>query len=190
MVIILSNSQANHEIVWSGIRTSSLDYCTVRRENGGWLFAGLLIVKPKANPFAVRYEISTDERFNTRSLNIEKTELGLEKRVKIESRHGSWFVNGRERRDLNECSDVDMEASPVTNTLPIRRNRLKVGQKVNLAVAWVRFPALEVSTLQQRYERLSARKYLYQSSSGFSAELEVNRFGLVTRYGDIWKEVR
>jgi len=185
-----SNDTVNREIVWCGLRTPSLDYCIVRKVTTGWRFAGMLIVKPKTSPFGVRYEILLDKKFNTGSVIVEKTECGLESRKKIESRRGAWLVDGRERSDLRECTDVDLEASPVTNTIPIRRTRLKVGQKVNLTVAWVRFPALEVTPLTQSYERLSARKYLYRSASGFSAELEVDDFGLVTRYGDIWKEIR
>lgn len=186
---MLPNDAVNHEIVWAGLRTPSLDYCNVGKEARGWRFAGMLIVKPKANPFGVRYEILVDKRFKTRSLNVEKTESGLESRKKIESRRGAWLVDGRERSDLSECTDVDMEASPVTNTIPIRRTQLKLGQKVNLAVVWVRFPTLEVTLLKQSYERLTARRYLYTSASGFSAELEVDDFGLVARYGDTWKEI-
>jgi hypothetical protein len=179
----------DHEIVWGGLRTPSLDYCHVRKENSSWRFTGMLIVKPKTNPFGLRYEILVDKKFKTRSLIVEKTECGLVSRQEIHSRRGAWFVDCRKRNDLHECTDIDLEASPVTNTIPIRRTRLKVGQKVNLTVAWVRIPALEVTPLTQSYERLSARKYLYRSASGFSAELEVDDFGLVTRYGDIWKEI-
>ena len=179
----------DHEVVWGGLRTPSLDYCHVRKENNSWRFAGMLIVKPKANPFGARYEILVDKKFKTRTLIIEKTESGLESCKKIQSRRGAWFVDARERNDLHECTDIDIEASPVTNTIPIRRTRLKVGQKVNLTVAWVRFPTLEVTPLKQSYERLTARKYLYRSASGFSAELEVDDFGLVTRYGDVWKKI-
>ena len=41
----------------------------------------------------------------------------------------------------------------------------------------------------REYERLWARKYLYRSAPGFSADLAVDSFGLVSRYDDIWKRV-
>jgi len=180
----------DHEIVWSGIRTHSLDYCNVRGVTGGWRFNGMLIIKRKTNPIGAHYDILVDKRFKTRRLIVEKTERGVESRKKIELRRDAWLVDGKERSDLSECTDVDIEASPVTNTLPIRRTRLKVGEEVNLSVLWMRFPTLEVMPLKQSYKRLTLRKYLYRSTSGFSAELKVNDFGLVTRYGDIWKEIR
>ena len=92
-------------------------------------FTGMLIVKPKANPFGARYEILVD-KFKTRTLIVEKTESGLESCKKIQSRRGAWFVDARERNDLHECTDIDIQASPVTNTIPIKRTRLKVGQKI------------------------------------------------------------
>jgi hypothetical protein len=183
------NGTVKREIVWAGLRTPSLDYCTVRNESTGWRFAGMLIVKPKANAFAARYEILVDKRFKIRTLIVEKTECGLQSRKKIESRRGAWFIEGRKRSDLCECTDVDIEVSPVTNTISIRQTQLRVGQKVNLTVTWVRFPSLKVTPLRQSYERVTPRKYLYRSASGFSAELEVDNFGLVTRYGDVWKEI-
>jgi hypothetical protein len=178
------------EILWSGVRTPSLDYCSIKKETGGWRFSGLVVVKPQANPFGASYEILVDRTFKVRSLVVDRRPFGLENLMKIEFRRGSWFVNGKEQTDLYECTDVDIEASPVTNTIPIRRTHLKVGQNVDLIVAWVRFPSLVVTPLGQSYKRLSGRKYLYQGASGFSAELEVDDFGLVTRYADIWKELR
>lgn len=184
-----SHDARNREIVWAGIRTTSLDYCIVRKEPGRWRFTGLLIMKPQTHPFAVSYEILVSERFNARSLIVERTELGIKRRLEIQYRRDAWFVDDKERTDLRKCTDVDIEASPVTNTIAIRRTRLKLGQRVNLAVVWVRFPSLEITCLQQRYKRMAARKYLYESASGFSAELQVDDFGLVTRYGNIWKQV-
>jgi len=186
---MVPNDAVIREVVWGGLRTASLDYCTARKVTEGWRFDGMLIMKPRTGPFCVRYEILLDKKFKTRSLIVGKTESGLERRKKIESRRSVWHVDGRERSDLRECIDVDLEASPVTNTIPIRRTRLRVGQKVNLSVVWVRFPTLEVSPLKQSYERLTARKYMYRSASGFSAKLAVDDFGLVTRYGNIWKKI-
>jgi hypothetical protein len=107
----------------------------------------------------------------------------------IEFRKGTWFVDGEGRNDLEKCSDVDLEASPCTNTPPIRRSRLKIGQRIDLTAAWVRLPSLKVMPLKQSYERRNAWKYLYRSDTGFDAELAVDDFGIVTRYGNIWKEV-
>ena len=150
----------------------------------------MLIMKTKTKPFGLNYEIVVDRKFETQSLVVEKTELGRMLRKEIVQRHGAWFIDGKERRDLRDCTDIDMEASPATNTIPIRRIALRVGEKADLDVVWVRFPTLKVMSMQQSYKRLGSRTYLYQSSTGFSARIKVDAFGLVTRYGKIWNQVR
>jgi uncharacterized protein len=185
-----SKKAAVHEIVWSGTRTPSLDYCCVRRENGGWRFSGMIAARLQANRFGAHYEILVDKMFKTKRLTVEKIDAGKATTLEIELQDGVWIVDGKKRTDLGECTDVDIEASPVTNTIPIRRTSLKVGDRVDLTAAWVRFPSLVVEPLEQSYERLGARKYLYRSASGFTAELNTNDFGLVTRYDDIWREIR
>ena len=104
-------------------------------------------------------------------------------------RGGSWFVDAKERDDLKACADIDLEATPATNTIPIRRIPLKVGQKMDFTAAWVRFPSLRIRRLEQSYERLGPREYLYRASSGFSAKLEVDTFGLITSYEGIWEKL-
>jgi uncharacterized protein len=184
----MTNGQpVSREIVWTGIRNPSLDYCSVKREIGGWRFSGIMVGKFQRRTFGARYEILVDKSFKTRRLVVENVAMGKSTKTKVDFRQDVWFVDGRRRADLRQCTDVDLEASPVTNTIPIRRRPLKVGERVDLTAAWVRFPSLAVTSLKQSYERLSARKYRYRSASGFTAELEVDDFGLVTRYDDIWK---
>lgn len=184
-----SQQEIQREIVWSGIGSPSLDYCCFSKQTGGWLFSGMLVAKLQGNSFGAHYELLVDETFETRSLGIEKIGVGKEIMTKVEFRDDKWIVDGKDRVDLRECTDIDIEASPVTNTIPIRRYGLKVGERVDLTVAWVRFPNLVVAPLKQSYERLGDREYRYRSASGFTALIQVDDLGFVTRYGDVWKEV-
>jgi uncharacterized protein len=149
----------------------------------------MLVAKLQGIPLAARYEILVDKTFKTRRLAIEKMGDGEVIARKVEFRNGRWLVDGKNRSDLRDCTDVDIEATPVTNTIPIRRYGLTVEERVDLTVAWVRFPSLKVTQLKQSYERLGNREYRYRSASGFTAVLHVDDLGLVTRYGNIWREV-
>jgi len=40
---------------------------------------------------------------------------------------------------------------------------------------------------EQRYRRVDAALYRYESAGGFAAELRVNGEGFVTRYGNFWQ---
>jgi hypothetical protein len=87
--------------------------------------------------------------------------------------------------------DVDIMITPFTNTLPIRRLNLRVGEAQGIAVAYVRVPNLALSRVEQRYICLSLDQsgglYRYESpESGFSANLKVDTDGLVLDYPDIF----
>ncbi len=100
---------------------------------------------------------------------------------------GVWRVSRQPRPDLASCEDIDLSVTPSTNTLPIRRLALEPGDHMNVTAAWVRFPELTVEPLRQRYTRLAANRYRYESlDSGFTADLETDDDGLVVLYPNLW----
>jgi hypothetical protein len=96
---------------------------------------------------------------------------------------------GLEMRDLRGCDDVDLAVTPATNTLPIRRLDLQIGQSKSVIAAWVKFPELTVEPLSQRYLRLGKDTYRYESNTGFSTEIVVDELGLVTTYPGGWERI-
>ena len=101
-----------------------------------------------------------------------------------------WTVNGVEAPELYGLIDVDLALTPATNTLPIRRLALAVGQRAAIVAAWVRFPELTVAPLAQRYERVSAHGYRYTSDDGrYTARIDVDELGLVVQYENAWGRV-
>ena len=103
---------------------------------------------------------------------------------------GRWRVNGELAPSLAACQDVDISVTPSTNTLVIRRLGLKVGVSQDLSAALLRFPDLTVHVLPQRYTRLSTDVYRYESlASGFQAMLQVDEYGIVQKYDDLWESL-
>src|SRR5436305_11729 len=79
------------------------------------------------------------------------------------------------------------EALPDTNTIPIRRLDLKVGEARAIRVAWIRFPELRVEPGDQRYARGALRRYRFENvDSGYTTELKVDEEGLVLEYPGLW----
>src|SRR5690606_36372388 len=100
---------------------------------------------------------------------------------------GEWRFNGRVCPELHDCHDVDLNFSPSTNLLSIRRLNLAIGQAADAKAAWLRFPTFELEPLDQTYRRLGAYAYRYESAGGdFVAELQVNSAGFVTEYPQFW----
>ena len=102
---------------------------------------------------------------------------------------GLWFADGLSIETITGCTDIDLEWSPSTNTLPIRRLPLAVGERSGpIVAAWVRFPSIELQPLSQEYQRTAGNRYRYVSNQGaFVAELAVDEEGLVTEYEGLWR---
>jgi hypothetical protein len=105
---------------------------------------------------------------------------------------GAWRVDGARRPDLDGCEEIDIQATPFTNTLPIRRLRLRPDAPHRLRVAYVLVPSLTVEPGEQEYTRLDPgdppRRFRYHNpGNGFVAVLDVDADGLVVEYGTIWR---
>ena len=135
-----------------------------------------------------RYTIEVDAAWRTRNVEVELQNGGLTSLSLSSDGAGNWTLDGQRIGELDNCVDVDLEWSPSTNTLPIRRLALTPGESRAVSAAWVRFPSLQVERLDQTYERVDDRRYRYRSGR-FTAELLVDGYGLVDQYGFNWKAV-
>jgi hypothetical protein len=101
-----------------------------------------------------------------------------------------WQLNGLECPAVTGCLDLDLNFSPSTNLLPIRRLQLSIGQEAEVQAAWLRFPSFTLEPLVQLYRRIDDATYRYESAGGrFVTELQVNTAGFVTNYPDVWQVV-
>jgi len=92
--------------------------------------------------------------------------------------------------ELAGCIDVDIAATPFTNTLPIQRLRMKPGDRWDLRMVHVMVPELTFRAADQRYTCLTASPdgatFRYESGS-FQADLKVDPDGLVVEYPGLWR---
>ncbi|MDI6876271.1 MAG: putative glycolipid-binding domain-containing protein [Methanomicrobiales archaeon] len=79
--------------------------------------------------------------------------------------------------------------TPSTSTLPIRRLALASGEVAKIRVVWLRFPEYDVVVPERECTRLAADLYRFESGD-FRAILETDEHGVVTRHGDLRREVR
>jgi hypothetical protein len=92
---------------------------------------------------------------------------------------------------LDGCLDVDLSATPFTNTLPIRRLNWQPGQSVELRMVYVDVPSLHLSVYPQRYTCLDASgRFRFEAlRSDFTADLTVDLDGLVVDYPGLFRRV-
>lgn len=142
-------------------------------------------------PTELRYEVTCDREWHTRWCSVTLLSPSGERTITlVADGEGRWERDGSSDAALDDALDVDLGFSPSTNTLAIRRLELEIGESVRLSVAWLRFPELDLVRAEQVYTRLDERRYRYESGDGdFSAELEVDDRGVVTRYGELWRTI-
>jgi hypothetical protein len=98
-----------------------------------------------------------------------------------------WRLGGEVCPEVEGCADLDLNFSPSTNLLPVRRLRLGAGQGAEVRAAWLRFPSFTLEPLNQYYTRTDEAIYRYESAgSRFAAELKVSEEGFVTEYPGFW----
>lgn len=153
----------------------------------GRLLHGTSVLREAQFVYSLTYRIECDQAWRTitamvRGWSSEKTIA-----IDIEANDGRWTMNGEHIASVDGCIDIDLNFSPSTNLLPIRRLNLAVGEEAAVRAAWLRFPSFKLEPLDQSYLRLDENLYRYKSAS-FTADIAVNEAGLVLEYG-VWKAV-
>jgi len=181
-------------VMWAPWRGAGLEHLKLVQNGGGALADGVVIGIEEGTPFRVRYELRCDARWKVRELTALSLGEGKEIRLLADG-EGRWTTTTEDAvRHLDGCIDVDISATPFTNTLPIRRLMLEPGESVDLEVAYCAVPALRVETEPQRYTCLERSgeggTYRFESlDGGFTANLSVDTGGLVLDYPDLFRRV-
>ena len=141
----------------------------------------------QGQPYAVRYDIALDDRWRTREVRVSSdTVEGQRSILLLSDGDGQWTLDGVAAPHLDGLVDVDLEASACTNTLPVHRLSLPVGEEVAAPAVYVRALDLSVRRLDQTYRRLGSRTFDYVSEGGaFRAVLEYDAAGLIVDYPGI-----
>ncbi len=176
-------------VLWRSEELQSLEQCELTPIPGGHRLSGLVLAAVERRPMHLVYEVDVDEAWRTRVVRATLFRPDGPHVVQlVTDGGGAWQSDGGPEASLDGCLDVDLQWTPATNTLPIRRIAPDVGGSASLAAAWIRFPSLHVERLEQTYERLDERRWRYRSN-GYEAELVVDSDGLVLDYADIWHAV-
>ena len=177
-------------VVWRSLFWPGAEFCQVKSLNSGWLLHGTVLAVYHRQPMRLEYRVKCNSVWQTRSVEVRQWLGDQERKLvwRIDSQR-RWWQGSRQLRGLRGCEDVDLQFSPITNTLPIRRLQLEIGQSAQVRAAWVRLPHLKMTILHQCYTRITRSRYLYQSATGFSAELMLDNFGLVKTYPKLWERV-
>ena len=134
----------------------------------------------------LRYAIDTDASWATRTVRVATEGNSL---VLFADGRGHWTEgDGRVLDRLAGAIDVDLSATPLTNTLPIWRLGLGIGESADIVTAYIAVPELTVTADPQRYTRLDERVYRFESrDSDFARDITVDDAGFVVDYPGLFR---
>ncbi|MEV2278251.1 putative glycolipid-binding domain-containing protein [Nocardiopsis sp. NPDC049922] len=182
------SSLTQHPAAWS--RTDvpeGLGLGALLPEPDGYrLEAGEVVVEDDER-FLTRFTVRTDLAWTTREVRVEVVSARGTDAVALTAHGGNWTDGeNRPRPELMGCLDADVAATPLTNTLPIRRLGLNPGEYRDIAVAWIDIPSLRVRRVRQRYTRHPSEggleRYTYRDPLRGEYRLSVDAEGLVVDY--------
>lgn len=179
-------------ILWQGLYWQGHEAARLVENAKEQRIEGTAVFANEGQPCRLDYQIQIDRGWRTRHVQVNGW-VGAEP-VNLEivvDEAQTWALNGEVIDAVQGCIDIDLNFSPVTNLLPIRRYTLAIGEEAAVTAAWLRFPTFRLEPLDQTYRRIDTQHYHYASAGGsFTAELMVNEHGFVTDYPGLWQLVR
>ena len=198
------SDSAERIICWTPWSGAGMEMLRFRRGHPGdapYVAAGVVLAIDESGPYRLNYKIKIESNWQARKLTLEvNTAEGTTSRMLRTDGIGHWRDDTTAMlTELNGCLDIDIQATPFTNLLPIRRLKQKAGQQNEIGVVYIEVPSLQISAKRQRYTCLDplrpaaagvAGRYLYEGPIGeFKAELPVEADGMVTDYPDLFRRV-
>ena len=178
-------------LMWQSVPWPGTEHLVIRTTPAGVVAEGR-VVSVDSRPIELRYLIECDLDWAVRSLDVDEIASGTSFAFRSDGA-GRWRDGaGNDLPELEGCVDVDIAATPFTNSLPIRRLPWQVGQSRDLRMVWLLVPELTVRPADQRYTCLEKRRdgATFRYASGdFHVDLPVDADGYVLDYPGFWRRI-
>jgi uncharacterized protein len=202
---------------WAASDGPGVEHCRLRTDDAdqGYVMHGLVMgvvadghpnESGRARPYRLTYKLKTDANWCTRKAVLEAQIADGPETTRILRSDGKGHWKD-ERGDpiaaFTGCIDIDLWATPLTNTLPVRRlalrggetgDGIKPGARETIQALWVTGPTLAMKKVPQHYTLLSSGlsggRVLYEDGeSDFRAEIELDRDQFVTDYPGLFRRL-
>lgn len=144
-------------------------------------------------PLRLTYRLAWDEAWQLHEADLAIAVHGAPRSLRLRTDgDGHWrHADGAAIDALEGCLDIDIWPTPFTNTFPIRRTPIAVGQRREFRMAWIHAPDLTVQPRRQAYTRLDERIYLFEAldGDGFQARLVVDDDAVVLDYPGLFQRI-
>lgn len=188
-------------VIWADLGDGpGIEHLKLTRDEDGYLADGMYVGRNNdTTPYRLHYVIRIDLAWQMQSAKLNlmdgpdgSTELSLS----VDENCDWWNGAGESLSALAGCHEIDIYATPFTNSLPIRRLGLAAGESAEISVSYIDAPNLEPRPVRQRYHCIRPCDpdnglYRYEAlfRAGSSVEIEVDSDGLVIDYPGAFNRV-
>ena len=153
----------------------------------------IVALDAELGPLRIAYRLAWDEAFRVQEAQLALThDRGTRGLHLLTDGRGHWrHRDGRPVEELDGCIDIDIWPTPFTNSFPLWRTPLAVGERREFAMAWISAPEMSIAAQPQAYTRLDERTYRFENldGAGFEARVVVDGEGLVIDYPGLFRRI-
>lgn len=177
-------------IVWKSTYINTTEFTTIISKDNIEV-NGRIIGQGFGQLLNVNYNLEINNKWEIQKVRINSQSDNSFNIFLYKNKNNHWVNDdGEILNQLNNCTDIDITLTPFTNTLPIKRLNLNIGESKEIEVVYFDLPSNKFSPAKQRYTNLGNGFYKYESlASGFTANLYVDNEGIVINYPSIWHRV-
>ncbi|CAG4912848.1 putative glycolipid-binding domain-containing protein [Paraburkholderia saeva] len=178
------------EARWTSEEGDGIEHLAFDARSDGFRVESALVGQRYGRPYGLFYSVTCDLQW--RATHARLKIAGGDELELLGDGAGHWRDgNGRTLDAIEGCIDIDIAATPFTNTLPIRRLKLAKGARRPISVAYISTPDLAVSRVEQAYTCIEPdREYRYEGIfRNFSANMTIDEDGLVIDYPSLFKRL-
>src|SRR5258707_14768009 len=119
---------------WDG---KGIEHLILREGEREIVAESVVVGSADGSVFALRYRIRCDKSWRVRRAEIAL--VGSDRKIEIAGDgKGNWSdASGKRLRKLTGPIDIDFSGTPFTNTLPIRRLKLRAGQSAEIVAVYI-----------------------------------------------------
>ncbi|MFM0737619.1 putative glycolipid-binding domain-containing protein [Paraburkholderia xenovorans] len=178
------------ELRWASEEGDGIEHLAFDARADGFAAESAVVGQRYGNAYGLHYAVRVDAQWRTTYAWL-KIVGGGELELYGDG-NGHWSDGHGVVLDAIEgCVDIDIAATPFTNTLPIRRLQLAEGERRPISVAYISTPDLQVTRVEQAYSCLALnREYRYEGIfRDFTADMQVDQDGLVIDYPTLFRRL-
>jgi hypothetical protein len=178
-------------LIWKATEYDSLENCIVTITANEVIIKSVIVGCKENVIFRIDYTIKTNSNWETLFCELI-TQFGNARQV-ISFQgdgKGNWITGGILAINFKGCIDVDIPFTPLTNTLPINRLKLKEQKEENIKVIYIDIMESGIRPVSQKYKRLSGQEYNYQNvPNDFEANISVDENAFVIDYPGLFRRL-